>query len=103
MSIAIKFGARLLYRVDPAPGESPRGYLCRVAHIHAYGGPLSLAQIAGLPVSGLESDEGTNRIAHLLRLEPEEWRAMCYRHIKGRKRFRQRLFCGQRISADDLN
>ena len=28
---------------------------------------------------------------------------MCYRHIKGRDRFDQRAFCGERVSADDLN
>jgi TniQ len=95
--------ARLLFRVDPLPHESPRGYLCRVAHAQGYGGPLLLAQIAGLPRSGLERDANAKQLAHLLRLEPEEWRAMCYRHINGRTRYDQRLFCGERISADDLN
>ena len=103
MNTPLEPGARLPFRVDPVPGESPRGYLCRVAQAYAYGGPLSLAHIAGLPVSGLESDEGAEQIAHVLRLEAQEWREMSYRHIKGRKRFRQRLFCGERISADDLN
>jgi hypothetical protein len=28
---------------------------------------------------------------------------MCYRHINGRTRFDHRLFCGERITADDLN
>ncbi len=96
-------GARLLFRVDPLPHESPRGYLCRVAHAQGYSGPLSLAQIAGLPRSGLEWDSNAKQLAYLLRLEPEEWRTMCYRHINGRTRFDQRLFCGERISADDLN
>ena len=63
MSIPILRGARLLFRVDPLPRESPRGYLCRVAQAYAYNGPLSLAHIAGLPVSGLESDEGAEQIA----------------------------------------
>jgi len=94
---------RLLFRVDPIPGESPRGYLCRAAHEHGYSGPLTLAEIAGLPRSGLERDDSAERIAHVLRLEPEEWRTLCYRHINGRTRFNQRLFCGQRISSDDLN
>jgi hypothetical protein len=48
MSISVGGGARVLFRVDPLPRESPRGYLCRVAHAHRYGGPLSLLQIAGL-------------------------------------------------------
>ena len=103
MSISAGPSARLLFRVDPEPGESPRGYLCRVAHAHRYGGPLSLAQIAGLPTSGLEREDGIKQISHVLRLEPDEWRAMCYRRIKGRDRFDQRSFCGNRVSADDLN
>ena len=103
MSIPILRGARLLFRVDPLPRERPRGYLCRVAQEHGYCGPLSLAQIAGFPRSGLERDDSAKQIAHVLRLEPEEWQAMCYRHIGGRNRFDQRSFYGQRISDDDLN
>ena len=103
MSTAIRSGARLLFRVDPLPGESPRGYLCRVAQAHSYCGPLSLAQIAGLPPAGLERDDSAKQVAHVLRLEPEEWRMMCYRQIGGQTRFKQRLFHGERISADDLN
>ena len=103
MSIPILRGARLLFRVDPLPRESPRGYLCRVAQEHGYCGPLSLAQIAGLPTSGLERDDSVKQIAHVLRLEPEEWQAMYYRHIRGNNRFDDRSFYGQRISDDDLN
>ena len=103
MSTPILSGARLLFRVDPLPRESPRGYLCRVAEAHGYCGPLALAQIAGLPTSGLERDDSVKQIAHVLRLEPEEWQAMHYRHIGGRNRFDQRSFYGQRISVDDLN
>ena len=95
MSIPILRGARLLFRVDPLPRESPRGYLCRVAQEHGYCGPLALAQIAGLPRSGLERDDSAKQIAHVLRLEPEEWQAMCYRHIGGRNRFEQRSFYGR--------
>jgi hypothetical protein len=103
MSLSIPRGARLLFRVDPLPRESPRGYLCRVAQENAYSGPLSLAQIGGLPTSGLERDDTVKQIAHVLRLEPEEWQAMCYRHIGGRNRYDQRSFYGDRISVDDLN
>ena len=103
MSPPISSGARLLFRVDPLPRESPRGYLCRVAEAHGYWGPLALARIAGLPTSGLERDDSVKQIAHVLRLEPEEWQAMHYRHIGGRNRFDQRSFYGQRISVDDLN
>jgi hypothetical protein len=31
MTIPIPPGGRVLFRVDPVLGESPRGYLCRVA------------------------------------------------------------------------
>ena len=109
MSIVVRPGARLLFRVDPLPGESPRGYLCRVAHEHGYGSPNALAQIAGLWVSGtgrvtgLDQDAAIRQLSHVLRLEPEEWRSMCYHHVKGPRRFKQRLFCGETVSADDLN
>ena len=39
----------------------------------------------------------------MLWLEPEEWRALCHRHINGRTRFDLPQFCGEWISADDLN
>jgi hypothetical protein len=100
---------RLLFRVEPVAGESPRGYLCRTAHAHGYGSPNALAQIAGLWVSGtgkvtgLDQDAAIKRLSYTLRLEPEEWRSMCYHHVKGRNRFRQRSFYGEAISADDLN
>jgi hypothetical protein len=70
---------------------------------HNYIGPLSLVRLAGLPEAALERADGIDQISHVLRLEPEEWRAMCYRHVKGRNRHNQRLFCGERVSADDLN
>lgn len=103
MSITVHSGARLLFRVDPVPRESPRGYLCRVAQEHGYGGPLALAEIAGLPRSGLELDENAKRMAYLLRLEPEEWGVMCYRHFREGPRFQRRSFYSERISNDDLN
>jgi hypothetical protein len=101
--------ARLLFRVDPIVGESPRGYLCRTAHEHSYDSPNSLAQIAGLWVSGtgkvtgLDQDAAIKQRSYVLRLEPEEWRSMCYHYVKGRNRFKQRSLYGETISADDLN
>lgn len=99
--------AQLLFRVDPVAGESPRGYLCRTAHEHGYRGPNALAEIAGLWVSGklagLDQEAAISPLAHALRLEPAEWRSMCYQHVKGRNRFKQRSFYGETISAYDLN
>jgi len=103
LSIPLRPNARLLFRADPVPHESPRGYLCRVAQAHGYSDPLYLAQIAGLSPSGLEQEEGVEQVSYVLRLEPDEWRAMCYRHIKGRDRFNQRSFYGEPVNADDLN
>jgi len=94
---------RLLFRVDPVPLESPRGYLCRVAHEHSYSGPLSIVRLAGLSGTALERMDGIGQMAHVLRLEPEEWRTMCYRHVKGLSKNNQRLFYGKRVSADHLN
>src|SRR5271157_4440854 len=95
--------ARLLFRVEPIAGESPRGYLCRAAHEHGYCSPVSLAQIAGLQASCLDREDTSEQLSYALRLDPEEWRSMCYHHVKGQNRFKQRSFCGQRVSADDLN
>ena len=96
-------GARLLFRVEPIAGARSRGYLCRAAHEHGYCSPVSLAQIAGLQVSCLDREDTIEQLSYALRLEPEEWRSMCYHHVKGQNRFKQRSFCGQRVSADDLN
>jgi hypothetical protein len=107
MSIVAHPKARLLFRVDPVPGESPRGYLCRTAQEHGYCAPIALAQIAGLRVSdrfGFDRDEATiKQLSYALRLEPEEWRSMCYHHVTGQNRFKQRSFYGETVSADDLN
>lgn len=103
MSIPPRPDARLLFRVDPLQGESPRGYLCRVAQAHGYCGPLFLAQLAGVSRSGLDQDEHVQRIAHVLRLEPQEWRAMSYTYLPGRDRLHQRSFSGDHISTDHLN
>jgi hypothetical protein len=94
---------RLLFRVDPLPLESPRGYLCRVAQVNSFHSPLSLVQLAGLRVADLERSSGARRIAYLLRLEPEEWASMCYRHVKGPGRFEERLFYGRAVRADQFN
>ena len=103
MSTSTLSAPRLLFRVDPLPHKSPRGYLCRVAQEHCYSGPLFLVQIAGVPPSRLELEDGIKQVSHMLRLEADEWRAICYRRLKGRGRFKQRSFLGERISADDLN
>ena len=91
--------ARLLFRVDPIPLESPRGYMCRVASAYHYQRPAWLMRLAGFSEleAALDSQDCAGRIAHLLRLEPEEWLAMCYRLVTMRGR-RKRLFCGEPVS-----
>jgi hypothetical protein len=81
-------GPRLLFRVEPIPLESPRGYFCRVASAHGYDSPHWLLHLAGFSGSegALDREKRVRRIAHLLRLEPEEWVGMCYRNIKGAER-----------------
>lgn len=104
MTIQEHIGARLLFRVDPIPLESPRGYLCRVASAHGYDSPTWLIHPAGLsgPRVALDREDRVRFIAHLLRLEPEEWLAMCYRQVTGPGRL-QRFFCGKPISPHHLN
>lgn len=96
---------RLLFRVDPIPFESPRGYLCRVASAHGCGSPLWLLRLAGLSrhTMALHGKERTHRVAHVLRLDPEEWLAMSYRSIKETGRGGERIFYGRRVSAGQFN
>jgi len=85
------------------PLESPRGYLCRVAHAHGYCGPGWLADLAGIPPGGLEREDRATPLAHVLRLEVSEWLRMCYRPVKGKERFERRSFLGVLIGAHQLN
>lgn len=94
---------RLLFRVDPIPFESPRGYLCRTAHAHGYYGTWWLADLAGITPGALEREDRATRVAHVLRLTTSEWLQMCYRPVKGKNRFEQRFFLGQVIGASHLN
>ena len=104
MTIPETTSARLLFRVAPTPLESPRGYLCRVADAHGYDTPQWLTNLAGFsgPEAGIDREDRAHRIAHLLRLEPEEWLAMCYRQVTGPGR-PQRSFCGKPVSTNHLN
>jgi len=97
--------SRLLFRVEPMPLESPRGYLCRVAGAHRYDNPHWLLQLAGFPrtLSAFDREDQCRPIAHVLRLEPQEWLAMSYRSVKGTGRFAQRLFCGRKVRGDQFN
>jgi hypothetical protein len=96
-------GARLLFRVEPLPFESPHGYLCRTAQTHGYRGARWLAAIAGVPPTALDREDRVRQIAHVLRLEPEEWLAMCYHPVEGQHRYAQRSFHGEPIGIDHLN
>jgi hypothetical protein len=94
---------RLLFRVATIPFESPRGYLCRVAHAHAYCGPWWLAELAGITPGGLEQQDRGAQLAHVLRLEASEWLGICYRRVKGKRHLECRSFLGQMIGAHHLN
>jgi hypothetical protein len=98
-------GTRLLFRVEPIPSESLRGYFCRVTDAHRYDSPQWLVSLAGLPKDAfaLDREDRTRRIAQLARLEPEEYLAMCYRRVKRPGRFDQRTFCGKLVSSGQLN
>lgn len=86
------------------PLESPRGYLCRVAHAHAYAGPRWLAALAGISCGGLlEREDRARQLAHVLRLEIPEWLQMCYRPVKTKGRRSRRSFLGQHIEPYQLN
>ena len=97
--------ARLPFRVEPMPLESPRGYFCRVASVHRYDTPLWLMHLAGISGyrANLDRQEHWEPIAHALRLDRKEWLAMCYGPVKGIGRFSQRMFCGQTVRADQFN
>jgi len=94
---------RLLFRLEPVPFESPRGYLCRTAHAHGYRSPWWLTELAGIRRGGWEREDRALRLAHVLRLDAPEWLHMCYRPVKGRGRFERRFFLGQVIGANHLN
>jgi hypothetical protein len=104
MTTAEGTSPRLLFRVNPLPFESPRGYLCRVAADHGYDSPAWLTTLAGFSGSeaALDREDRVHRLAHLLRLEPEEWLAMCYRHVNGGGHLR-RILCGKPVSTNELN
>ena len=104
MTIQANRGSRLLFRVDPISLESPFGYLCRVAQAHRYDRPHWILQLAGLLPGRAAREEDASCIAHVLRLEPEEWLAMWYRRIKAAAgRFERRSFCGKPVGGDQLN
>jgi len=60
-------------------------------------------QLSGLRRSELEQEQYAPCIGHILRLEPEEWLAISYRHVKGPERFAQRSFHGHIVRADQFN
>jgi TniQ len=96
-------GARLLFRVEPIPLESPLGYLCRVAQVYSYNRPHWLLQLAGLSPDKAVLEASASRLAHALRLEPEEWLAMSYRRVTRPRSCQLRSFCGNLVGGDQLN
>jgi hypothetical protein len=103
MSMQGPISVRLPFRVEPLPFESPRGYLCRVSSAHGYDCTRWLVQLATSRVSELEQEDDATKISHVLRLDPDEWLVISYRHVKGPERFQQRSFCGHTVRADQFN
>jgi len=105
MSCGSETDARLLFRVDPIPFESPRGYLCRVASAHGCGSAQWLLRLAGFSrhTEALHQQDRARRLAHVLRLDPEEWLAMSNRSIKETGRGGERIFYSRRVSAGQFN
>ena len=97
--------ARLLFRVEPVPLESLRGYLCRVASAHGYDDPQWLVHLAGFSgySAALDRKDHERPMARVLRLEPQQWRAMSYRSVKRAGCVAQRAFCGRTVRSDQLN
>ena len=103
MTVQAGRGPLLLFRIYPISLESPFGYLCRVAQAHRYNRPHWLLQLAGLSPDRAVREDDASRIAHVLRLEPAEWLALCYRRAARPRPCEQRCFCGKPVGADQLN
>jgi hypothetical protein len=106
MSIVVHPGSRLLFRVEPLLGENPRGYLCCTAQAWLLQSDCARTNRRARLIWSIwfrPRCRHNQQLSYALRLEPEEWRSMCYHHVKGPSRFTQRSFCGETISADDLN
>jgi hypothetical protein len=70
---------RVRKKIDPLSGESPRGYLRRVARFFHYSSPLWLLEIAGMGFGDFNSPEYEQIVANTLRLTVHEWRTVaCY-------------------------
>lgn len=102
-AVSVEGGRRVLFRTEPLDGESPRGYLLRVAEAMELAGADALLKSLGFPDSVTVDTEGLPKVAHALRLDPEEFHGFFYsarRHFNDRM---ERLFLGQKIGLTYLN
>jgi hypothetical protein len=95
---------RILARIEPSTGESPYGYLLRVAEVYQYHSRRWLLDLAKLEkTDDLHRREYAAAIAECLRLRDDEWSYLSYQVTGGSDRFHQRLFRGQVVAAGHLN
>ncbi len=93
--------SRIPHRIEPHERESPYGYLCRVASEYDYTAAGWLSKITGLGPAGQIRE--IERVAEALRLQPEEWRSMCYLPVEDRDSgFHNRSFFGSVVHTDQI-
>lgn len=95
----------LLSRIDPVAGESPLGYLRRVAGRFRYDKGGWLDDLMGRHVHLLDAIRGrdASEIASALRLQLTEWKALCCEEVSDDTRGRYCRFFGQPIRLGRLN
>jgi len=96
---------RLLSRTDPIANESPLGYLRRVAGQLRYEKGNWLGDLVGHHLSLLDAIKGRDAltISSALRLQPGEWKELCYEELREEARATYCRFLSQRIRLDRLN
>lgn len=79
----LRLRERVMKRVDPKPGESPRGYIRRVAREFYYGDPKWITTLANLREDDVDRSDCAEQLAYVLRLDAGEWRRIAYKRVGG--------------------
>ena len=95
---------RLLARIEPISGESPLGYLSRIAYIFQYEQTKWFYQLFGEYTTILTIVEGcySLKTSHILRLQHNEWQHLAYERLN----ISQSIYCrflGQTVRLNRLN